>query len=431
MTFLHFLRDGVREMLRGGRAYWTWLGILAALFAFGALNYVGQLRDGLVVTGMSDQVSWGFYIANFAFLVGIAAAAVLLVIPAYIFHRKDVKAVVLLGEGMAVAAVIMAMLFVLVDIGRPDRAWHVIPFIGRFNFPSSLLAWDIVVLNGYLALNLLIPTYVHYCHYRGREPNLTLYFPVVVVAMFWAISIHTVTAFLFSSNAARPFWNVALLGPRFIASAFASGPALIILTLQVIRRVTDYPVSQSVIDTLALIMTVAMQISLFFVGAELFTDFYSETNHAASMHYLFLGLEGFSGLRLWIWLAIALNLVAVTILSIHPLRRRMLTLNIACVLRLPGHLAGKGHGSRDPRLHSRRRSARSSSTCRRRRSSTSPSASGRSVFWSSRCSPRRASPSSWVGCAQVRVRTGTRSRQERVSPPSRIRSERRSSRVDR
>ncbi len=344
MTFFHFLRDGAREMLRGGRAYWIWLGILAALFVLGALNYFGQLRDGLVVTGMSDQVSWGFYIANFAFLVGIAAAAVLLVIPAYIFHRADVKSVVLLGEGMAVAAVIMAMLFVLVDIGRPDRAWHVIPFIGRFNFPNSLLAWDIVVLNGYLALNLLIPTYVHYCHYRGREPNLRLYFPVVVVAMFWAISIHTVTAFLFSSNSARPFWNVALLGPRFIASAFASGPALIILTLQVIRRVTDYPVSQSIIETLALIMTVAMQISLFFVGAELFTDFYSETNHAASMHYLFFGLDGFSGLRPWIWLAVALNLVAVTILSIHPLRRRMLTLNIACACGFLGIWLEKGMG---------------------------------------------------------------------------------------
>lgn len=344
MSFVHFLVDAAREMLRGSRAYWIWLGILAALFGFGAINYFGQLRDGLVVTGMSDQVSWGFYIANFAFLVGIAAAAVLLVIPAYIFHRKDVKAVVLLGEGMAVAAVIMAMLFVIVDIGRPDRAWHVIPFIGRFNFPSSLLAWDIVVLNGYLALNLLIPTYVHFSHYRGREPNLKLYFPVVVLAMFWAISIHTVTAFLFSSNSARPFWNVALLGPRFIASAFASGPALIILTLQVIRRVTDYPVSQSVIETLALIMTVAMQISLFFVGAELFTDFYNESRHAASMHYLFLGLDGFSGLRPWIWLAVALNLVAVTILSIHPLRRKALTLNIACVCGFIGIWLEKGMG---------------------------------------------------------------------------------------
>lgn len=344
MRFVQFVVDAVREMLRGSRAYWIWLGILATLFAIGAFNYFGQLRDGLVVTGMSDQVSWGFYIANFAFLVGIAAAAVLLVIPAYVFHRKDVKAVVLLGEGMAVAAVIMAMLFVVVDIGRPDRAWHVIPFIGRFNFPSSLLAWDIVVLNGYLALNLLIPTYVHFSHYQGREPNLKLYFPVVVIAMFWAISIHTVTAFLFSSNASRPFWNVALLGPRFIASAFASGPALIILTLQVIRRVTDYPVSQSVIETLALIMAVAMQISLFFVGAEMFTDFYNDTSHAASMHYLFLGLEGFAGLRPWIWLAVALNLVAVVILSIHPLRKQTVTLNIACVCGFIGIWLEKGMG---------------------------------------------------------------------------------------
>jgi molybdopterin-containing oxidoreductase family membrane subunit len=344
MPILHFIFDGVREMFRGGRGYWAWLGLLSVLIAIGVANYAVQLRDGLVITGMSDQVSWGFYIANFAFLVGIAAAAVLLVIPAYVFHRKDVKSVVLLGEGLAVAAVVSAMLFVVVDIGRPDRVWHMIPGIGILNWPTSLLAWDVVVLNGYLALNLVIPFYVHYCHYRGREPNLKLYFPVVVVAMFWAISIHTVTAFLFSANSARPFWNTSLLGPRFIASAFASGPALIILTLQVIRKVTDYPVSQSVINTLALIMTVALQITVFFVGAELFTDFYNESTHAASLHYLFLGLDGFSRLRPWIWLALAMNIVAVVILTIHPLRQRMVLLNIACVLAFFGIWLEKGMG---------------------------------------------------------------------------------------
>lgn len=344
MSLVRFCLDGVREMFRGDRNYFVWIGGLAAVFALGAWNYADQLDRGLVVTGMSDQVSWGFYIANFAFFVGIAASAVLLVIPAYVFHRKDVKAVVLLGEGMAVSAVIMAMMFVLVDIGRPDRAWHVIPFLGRFNFPSSLLAWDIIVLNGYLALNLALPFYVHYCHYRGREPNLKLYFPAVVVAMFWAISIHTVTAFLFSSNSSRPFWNVALLGPRFIASAFASGPALIILALQAIQRTTRYPVGREVIDTLALIMATAMQISVFFVGAELFTDFYNEGAHAASMHYLFLGLKGFHALRPYIWASVALNLIAVVLLSIHPLRRRTLTLNIACVAGFLGIWLEKGIG---------------------------------------------------------------------------------------
>jgi len=344
MALIHFFRDGVREMLRGGRLYWSWILLLVGLTAFGTWHYLDQLVQGMVITGMSDQVSWGFYIANFAFLVGIAAAAVLLVIPAYVFNRKDIKDVVLLGEGMAVAAVVAAILFVVVDVARPDRLWHLIPIIGEFNFPTSLLAWDVVVLNGYLVLNLVIAFYMLFSHYRGTKPNFRLYFPFVVLAMFWAISIHTVTAFLFSANSARPFWHTALLGPRFIASAFVSGPALIILTLQIVRRAAHYPVSQGVIDTLAVIMTVALQINLFFVGAELFTDFYNESAHAASIHYLFLGLGGFDALKAWIWTALALNIIAVTILTINPLRRNMVMLNVACVLGFFGIWIEKGMG---------------------------------------------------------------------------------------
>lgn len=344
MAVIRFVFDGVREMFRGPREYWLWLAFLGIIVGIGVWQYAIQLTDGLVVTGMSDQVSWGFYIANFAFLVGIAAAAVLLVIPAYIFHRQDIKDVVLVGEGMAVAAVTMAIMFVIADLGRPDRLWHMIPVVGRLNFPISLLAWDVLVLSGYLVLNLAIPFYLLFSRYRGKEPNFRLYFPFVVMAMFWAISIHTVTAFLFSANPARPFWHTALLGPRFIASAFASGPALIIITLQIVRRVSTYKVNQSVIATLALIMTFAMQINLFFVGAELFTDFYNEGAHAASIHYLFLGLGGFDSLQPWIWFALLLNVIALVILMIHPLRKNMLTLNIACVLAFIGIWIEKGMG---------------------------------------------------------------------------------------
>lgn len=344
MVVIRFVIDGIREMFRGSREYWMWLATLSIVVIFGAWRYSQQITEGLVVTGMSDQVSWGFYISNFAFLVGIAAAAVLLVIPAYIFDRKDIKDVVLVGEGMAVAAVTMAILFVIADLGRPDRLWHLMPGIGRFNWPVSLLAWDVLVLSVYLLLNLAIPFYVLFMHYRGKEPNIQLYFPFVVVAMFWAISIHTVTAFLFSANPARPFWHTSLLGPRFIASAFVSGPALIIVTLQTIRNVTSYPVSQTVIDTLALIMTIALQISLFFVGVELFTDFYNEGAHAASIHYLFFGLGGFASLQAWIWLALALNVAAVVILMIHPLRQKTLLLNIACGMAFVGIWIEKGMG---------------------------------------------------------------------------------------
>lgn len=343
-ALIHFFRDGILLMFKGGKLYWSWIGFLLFLIFWGIWFYIDQLQQGLVITGMHDQVSWGFYIANFAFLVGVAASAVMLVIPAYVFDRKDVKDMVLLGEGMAVAAVITAMLFVVVDLARPDRLWHIIPILGKFNFPISLLAWDVVVLNGYLLLNLFIPFYIIFSRYRGKVPNFKAYFPWVILAISWAISIHTVTAFLFSANSARPFWHTALLGPRFIASAFVSGPALIIIAFQVIGKVTNYPVRRSVIDLLAIIMTVALQISLFFVGAELFTDFYNQGAHAASIHYLFLGLAGFESLKPWIWSAIGLNIVACIILTIHPLRRNMITLNIACVLCFIGIWIEKGMG---------------------------------------------------------------------------------------
>ncbi len=341
---LAFFLDSIRQVLTGGRMYWLWVLGLILVTALGAFFYVNQVDQGLIVTGLSDQISWGAYIANFTFLVGVAAAAVMLVIPAYIFHRDDMKHIVLMGEGIAVAAVIMSMMFVTVDMGRPDRLWHMIPYLGRFNFPSSLLAWDVFVLTGYLFLNLTIPLYILYERYRGREPNPKIYFPGVLIAIAWAISIHTVTAFLFSSNVGRPFWHTAVLGPRFLASAFSSGPALIVLSLQVIDKVTDFKVQQRVIDFLALIITVAMQINLFLLGMELFTEFYAQTEHTASAEFLFFGLDGYNALVPWIWTAISFNLTAVTILTIHPLRRMRPWLNTALILTIVGVWIEKGMG---------------------------------------------------------------------------------------
>lgn len=339
-----FFLDGFKELLKGGRLYWAWVIGLAGLVAIGATQYMQQAEMGLIVTGMSDQVSWGAYIANFTYLVGVAAAAVMLVIPAYVFDRQDVKHVVLIGEGIAVAAVIMCMLFVTVDLGRPDRIWHLIPLLGRFHFPQSMLAWDVLVLTGYLLLNLLIPFYILYTRYKGGEPDMRVYFPPVLLAIAWAISIHTVTAFLFSSNVARPFWHTAVLGPRFIASAFTSGPALIILALQVVDRFTEMRVPSSVIDLVSIITATALQINLFLLGVELFTEFYFPTEEAASARYLYVGLDGYNALVPWIWSALALNLSAVTILTVHPWRKRRVLLNVACVAAVVGVWIEKGMG---------------------------------------------------------------------------------------
>ena len=290
---------------------------------------------------MTDQVSWGFYIANFTFLVGMAASAVMLVIPAYIYKNKDMKDLVIFGELLAVAVIIMCLLFVTVDMGRPDRLHHL--FL-RFNFPLSILTWDVIVLNGYLLLNLHITGYLVYCTYRKREPRNALFIvPFVFLAIVWAISIHTVTAFLYVGLGARPFWNSAIIAPRFLASAFAAGPAFLVLTLQVIRHFVHYPVAEGAMRTLRNIITVAMIINMFLLLSEVFTEFYTDSAHVASARYLFLGLHGYHGLVPWIWTAIGLNLIA-TVILVLPLARALKYMNIACVLLIVGIWIEKGMG---------------------------------------------------------------------------------------
>jgi Ni/Fe-hydrogenase subunit HybB-like protein len=330
MTVVRFLRDAVDAATSGGVRYHLWMGFLTFVMLVGVYAYGIQFREGLAVTGMSDHVSWGLYISNFTFLVGLAAAAVMLVLPAYVLEDVDFRSAVLIGEGVAVAALIMCLSFVVADLGGPLRAWHMIPGIGFFNFPRSMLAWDVLVLNGYLALNLAIPAYILFAHWRGREPKKKLYLPFVYLSVFWAIGIHLVTAFLYAGLPARPFWNTSLLGPRFLASAFAAGPAFMILILYFIRRNTAYRVGDDAFRKLALIATVAAQINLVMLGSELFKEFYFPTEHGASARYLFFGLHGHDGLVPWIWTSVGLNLLATGILTLNPLRRDRRWLVAAC-----------------------------------------------------------------------------------------------------
>jgi len=245
-NYLYFLWRCARVALVGDWRYYAWMGALSVFVLLGLNAYCKQFVHGLIVTGMSDEVSWGVYIANFTFLVGVAAAAVMMVIPVYIYDNEELHDLVIFGELLAVAAIIMCLAFVTVDLGRPDRFWHLIPGIGQFNFPASMLSWDVIVLNGYLLLNVHICGYLLYCRYQNRRPAKWFYIPFVFVAIVWAVSIHTVTAFLYVGLGGRPFWNSSIVGPRFLASAFTAGPALIILAMQVVRRVTAAPRSEAV-----------------------------------------------------------------------------------------------------------------------------------------------------------------------------------------
>lgn len=334
----------LQQVTKGNKRYFIWLAFLSVLIATGIIAYIGQIERGLITTGMRDQVSWGFYISNFTFLVGVAAAAVLLVVPAYVYHFKPIKEIVLFGELLAITAITMCIMFITVDLGQPLRVWHILPVIGGMNFPSSLLAWDVIVLNSYLALNALVASYVVCKFFTGKEYKMSVVGPLVMISIPLAISIHTVTAFLYNGLAARPFWNASILAPRFLASAFCSGPALMLILFQIIRKVTDLEIENSAIFKIAELIAYAMGINLFLLGAEAFKEFYSGTAHTEPIKYLYFGIHGKASLVPWIWLATILNITAFS-LFLHPkTRENFKTLNLGCIFIIIGVYIEKGMG---------------------------------------------------------------------------------------
>jgi Ni/Fe-hydrogenase subunit HybB-like protein len=339
-----FLRGCARLVARGNRAYYAWLAVLALLILVGAVGYSHQFRDGLIATNMRDQVSWAFYVGNFTFLVGVAAAAVLLVIPAYVYHWGPIKEVVILGELLAISAITMCLLFILVDMGRPDRFLHIMPLLGSPNWPRSLLTWDALVLNGYLGLNLVIVLHVLYKGYRGEPYDKRLVVPLVLSSIPAAVSIHTVTAFLYNGMAARPFWNASILAPRFIASAFCSGPAVMIILFQILRKTTRIDIKDEAIHKIAELMAYAMFINLFLLGAEVFKEYYSATEHLLYTQYLWSGIGEHRALVPFAWLALACSTTAFVLFLVPRSRKSFLGLNAGCVLIWAGCYIEKGMG---------------------------------------------------------------------------------------
>ena len=343
-AFRSFFRDSIGHILVGNRYYYAWVGFLLAIIAAGALAYAGQLHGGLIVTHMRDQVSWGFYIGNFTFLVGVAAAAIMLVIPAYVYDWEPIREITILGEVLAVSALVMCLGFVMVDIGRPDRFWHIMPLVGRLNFPTSMLAWDVLVLNAYLLLNWFVVTYLIFCAYTGRHYNKAIVTPLVLLSIPMAVSIHTVTAFLFNGLAARPFWNSAILAPRFLASAFCSGPAILLVLLQILRKVTNLRIKDEAIFKVAELMAYTMGFMLFLTAAEVFKEFYSNTEHLVYTRYLWFGLKGHHTLVPFAWASVACGLAAFLLFLIPRTRTNWITLNLGCALIYSSVYIEKGMG---------------------------------------------------------------------------------------
>jgi Ni/Fe-hydrogenase subunit HybB-like protein len=330
----------LERAISGGKNYWTWLCALGVIMAAGFITWLYQFDNGLMITGMSRDVTWGFYIAQFTFLVGVAASAVMLVIPYYLHHYKTFGRIVILGEFLAIASVTMCLLFILVDMGKPERALNVIIYAT----PGSILFWDMVVLNGYLMLNAVIGWTTLQSERMGLKPPAWVK-PLIWLSIPWAVSIHTVTAFLYCGLPGRGFWLTAILAPRFLASAFAAGPAVLILLALLVKKMTKFDAGKVAIESLAKVVTYSIIANLFFLLLEVFVVFYSNIpDHKAHFLYLFAGYHGHDMLVPWMWSSMAAGVLAIILLINPKTRQNLNILPIACGLVFISTWIDKGLG---------------------------------------------------------------------------------------
>ena len=297
----------LEKVLKGRPSFYVWLAFLGGIITLGALVYLYQVFVGLRITDLSRDVSWGFYIAQFTYMVGVAASAVMLVLPAYFHHYTKFKKMIILGEFLAIGSCVVCMLFIFVDLGQPQRVLNVI----LHPTPNSVMFWDMVVLSGYLLLNLIIGWVTLECERHDVHPPQWIKY-VIYLSVFWAFSIHTVTAFLYAGIPGRHYWLTAVMAARFLASAFCSGPALLLLLVMIVRRCTGFDPGRDAIRTLTKIIAYAMGINIFLFCLELFTAFYSQI--PGHMHPIVAMFSGHDGHALWInswmWTAAMLAIVS-------------------------------------------------------------------------------------------------------------------------
>ncbi|MGD8251902.1 MAG: polysulfide reductase NrfD [Desulfobacterales bacterium] len=326
--------------VKGNKGYYAWILALLGLIGIGFGVYLWQLKVGLGITGLSRDVSWGFYIAQLTYMVGVAAGGVMVVLPYYLHDYKAFGRITVLGEFLAIAALVVCLLSVVVDLGQPYRILNV----WLHPTPGSVLFWDTVVLNGYLFLNLVVGWNVLQAERNGTHyPQWVK--PLIYLSIPWAISIHTVTAFLYCGLPGRGFWLTAILAPRFLASAFAAGPSLLILLCLLIRRISNFDPGREQIQSLAKIVTYAIIANLFFFGCEIFVAFYSQIpEHMTHIEYLFAGLHGHGILVPWMWSSMILMVVAMVMLIIPACRRNEGVLAVACAMLFIGTWIDKGLG---------------------------------------------------------------------------------------
>lgn len=245
------------------KRYKTAAIVLALLVVIGLGCYVFQSANGLGVTGMNNGTSWGLYITNFMFFVGLSAGGLIVASSASVFHITRFKAVALPAIILSTVCICAAGMFVLIDLGGIQRVWRILTGPN----PTSPLVWDICVITCYLVINILYLVFMT----RGNQHAVSI---VSRFALPCAILVHSVTAWIFGLETAKEGWYTAILAPIFVASAMDSGLALLLLVLSALKKARIYDTPHDLMTSLAGLLCTCVAVDAFFIFCELLTTMY-------------------------------------------------------------------------------------------------------------------------------------------------------------
>ena len=293
----------------GGKGLTAAIAVAAIVTVAGIACWAVQLSGGMVQTGMRNLDSWGLYITNFMFFVGLSAGGLIISSVPNAFGMKGFGGISKVAIWTSVCCTCAAIGFVVVDLGGPARLWELFVYS---NFSSPLM-WDILVLGTYLVLSVVY-LWAYLRAEAGRMSHTAIR-AISVVALIVAILVHNVTAWIFSLAPAHEFWHTALMGPWFVASALDCGTALVLIVCLALRRAGYLALDQKHVANLAKMLAVFVLVDLYFYACDLLTSGYFGGEGAEVVAMLTSG-----ALSPVFWTQVALMAASVAILVVPRLR---------------------------------------------------------------------------------------------------------------
>lgn len=275
----------IEELRNAGRFYWSLVAALIIMIALGGFAWFFQLpiSQGLVVTGMRDVFAWGYYIQNFMYFVGLSAGGLVIYSSIQLFGAKQFKPIARLAVLQAGVCVFVAALFIVVDLGNPQRVFW---FLLSPNF-RSVFIFDATILNLYLIL-CIIDAWVLMTERGGERLELIM----TLISLPAAIGLHSITAWILGLQKARELWHTALMAPIFLSSAMVSGIALLILICLAINKFTEIKFEKKMFNNMSKLLATILVVDLFFLFSEVLTGTWPSSTTPGHLERLMLILTG-------------------------------------------------------------------------------------------------------------------------------------------